>query len=433
MSGMTNPLSFLAELEPWVQALVGLGLMSLLAYAARAAVHWVLLHGFSRWIESMQASWTRVVLHREVLRRLAHVTPSLVIQVTVGFVPHLPGSVSTVIRNVAVAVTVLHVVRVLMALLDALQAQHQRAREAGEASGRSIKSYVQLGKLALTFLGAIVIVAALIDRSPLILLSGLGAMSAVLMLVFKDTLLSFTAGLQLASNDMLRVGDWIEMPQLGADGAVVDIALHTVKVQNWDMTITTIPTWRLMSESFRNWRGMAESGGRRIKRTLRLDTGSVRFLESADVDRLSRIALLTPYLERKRREVDETNTTLVRSLGDLAQQPANRRRLTNLGTFRAYVDAYLRQHPGIHQGMTLMVRAMEPSPEGVPLELYCFTNTTQWVAYEGIQSDLFDHLLAILPEFGLRLYQRPAGGDLQQVLAAAAGGAADAAQARTMD
>jgi len=433
MSAMTNPLNFLAELEPWLQALVGLGLMSLLAYVLRAAVHWVLLHGFSRWIESMQASWTRVVLHREVLRRLAHVTPSLVVQVAVGFVPHLPPAVSTVIRNVAVAVTVLHLVRVLMALLDALQEQHRRAREAGDASGRSIKSYVQLGKLALTFLGGIVIVAALIDRSPLILLSGLGAMSAVLMLVFKDTLLSFTAGLQLASNDMLRVGDWIEMPQLGADGAVVDIALHTVKVQNWDMTITTIPTWRLMSESFRNWRGMAESGGRRIKRTLRLDTGSVRFLEAADLERLSRIALLQPYLERKRREVEDTNTTLVQRLGDLAQQPANRRRLTNLGTFRAYADAYLRQHPGIHQGMTLMVRAMEPSPEGVPLELYCFTNTTQWVAYEGIQSDLFDHLLAILPEFGLRLYQRPAGGDLQQVLAAATGGAADAAQAGSMD
>jgi miniconductance mechanosensitive channel len=394
-------------------------------------VHWVLLHGFSRWIEAMQAPWSRVVLHREVLRRLAHVTPSLVIQVSVGFVPHLQPALMTVIRNVAVAVTVLHVVRVLMALLDALQAQHQLAREAGEASGRSIKSYVQLGKLALTFLGGIVIVAALIDRSPLILLSGLGAMSAVLMLVFKDTLLSFTAGLQLASNDMLRVGDWIEMPQLGADGAVVDIALHTVKVQNWDMTITTIPTWRLMSESFRNWRGMAESGGRRIKRTLRLDTGSVRFLDGADIERLSRIALLQPYLERKRREVDETNTTLVTSLGELAQQPANRRRLTNLGTFRAYVDAYLRQHPGIHQGMTLMVRAMEPSPEGVPMEMYCFTNTTQWVAYEGIQSDLFDHLLAILPEFGLRLYQRPAGGDLQHALGAAvAGVAADVGEGR---
>lgn len=430
---MTNPLNFLADLEPWAQAVVGLGLMSLLAYVLRSAVHWVLLHGFSRWIESMQASWTRVVLHREVLRRLAHVTPSLVIQITVGFVPHLPDSVSTVIRNVAVAVTVLHVVRVLTGLLDALQEQHQRVREAGEASGRSIKSYVQLGKLALTFLGGIVIVAALIDRSPLILLSGLGAMSAVLMLVFKDTLLSFTAGLQLASNDMLRVGDWIEMPQLGADGAVVDIALHTVKVQNWDMTITTIPTWRLMSESFRNWRGMAESGGRRIKRTLRLDTGSVRFLEAADIERLSRIALLQPYLARKRREVEDTNTTLAQQLGDLAQQPANRRRLTNLGTFRAYADAYLRQHPGIHQGMTLMVRAMEPSAEGVPMELYCFTNTTQWVAYEGIQSDLFDHLLAILPEFGLRLYQRPAGGDLQHALGAAvAGAAADVGEARAL-
>jgi miniconductance mechanosensitive channel len=249
-------------------------------------------------------------------------------------------------------------------------------------------------------------------------------MTAVLLLVFKDTLLSLVASVQLSGNDMLRVGDWIEMPQLGADGAVVDIALHTVKVQNWDLTITTIPTWRLMSESFRNWRGMAESGGRRIKRTLRLDTGSVRFLEAADLERLSRIALLQPYLERKRREVEDTNITLVQRLGDLAQQPANQRRLTNLGTFRAYVDAYLRQHPGIHQGMTLMVRAMEPSSEGVPMELYCFTNTTQWVAYEGIQSDLFDHLLAILPEFGLRLYQRPAGGDLQHALGVAAVGTA---------
>ena len=213
---------------------------------------------------------------------------------------------------------------------------------------RSIKSYVQLGKLVLIFVGTVVIAGALVDRSPLILLSGLGAMSAVLMLVFKDTILSFTAGVQISSNDMLRVGDWIEMPQVGADGFVVDIALHTVKVQNWDKTITTIPTWRLMSESFKNWRGMFSSGGRRIKRMLRLDTNLVRFLSPQEIDRLARIALLQPYLSGKKQDVQQTNEALRERLGDHAAEPANQRRLTNIGTFRAYVDAYLRAHPGIH-------------------------------------------------------------------------------------
>jgi len=193
---------------------------------------------------------------------------------------------------------------------------------------------------------------------------------------------------------------------------VIDIALHTVKVQNWDKTITTIPTWRLMSESFRNWRGMSESGGRRIKRVIRLDAGSVCFLKPEDMERLQHIALLRPYLEQKLQELDGANSTASRTLGDLAKAPANQRRLTNLGTFRAYINAYLRQHPKIHQGMTLMVRAMEPSSEGIPMELYCFTASTAWIEYEGIQSDIFDHLLAMLPEFGLRLYQKPTGQDL---------------------
>ncbi|GAA4408202.1 mechanosensitive ion channel family protein [Quisquiliibacterium transsilvanicum] len=412
---MTLP--FLAGHEPWIQALAGLALMSLLAMSARWLAHWLLQRSLRRSADTLQGRWSRVFLHRTVLGRLARVTPSLVVQLTVGAIPHLPDTANAVIRNVAVALTVLHLVRVLMALLDALHEEHEGRGRSEKAPTRSIKSHVQLAKLALVMLGGIVIVAALIDRSPLILLSGLGAMSAVLMLVFKDTLLSFTAGLQLASNDMLRVGDWIEMPQLGADGDVIDIALHTVKVQNWDKTITTIPTWRLMSESFRNWRGMSEAGGRRIKRTLRLDAGSVRFLDEDEIARLKRIALLRPYLERKEQDVREANETLATRLGELAVAPANRRRLTNLGTFRAYVDAYLRKHPGIHKEMTLMVRAMEPSSEGVPMEIYCFTGTTAWVQYEGIQSDIFDHLLAILPEFGLRLYQNPTGHDIDQGLA----------------
>lgn len=413
---MTPTLDLITTQTPWIQTLMGLTAMALLAYALRLVVHVLLLRGFSHWLPSTPGHWMQVLLSRPVLVRMEKLTPSLVIQLTVGLVPHLPATAEVVIRNVAAAVTVLHLVRVLMAMLDALQSAHENGAATLAQPTRSIKSHVQLAKLGLVLLGGIVVVATLIDRSPLILLSGLGAMSAVLMLVFKDTLLSFTAGLQLASNDMLRVGDWIEMPQLGADGDVVDIALHTVKVQNWDKTITTIPTWRLMSESFRNWRGMSESGGRRIKRTLRLDASTVRFLDLPEIERLRLIALIRPYLDQKRQDLAGANEARSREMGELAHAPANQRRLTNLGTFRAYVQAYLRQHPRIHQKMTLMVRTMEPSSEGIPLELYCFTATTAWVEYEGIQGDIFDHLLAILPEFGLRLYQKPTGNDLTQGL-----------------
>ncbi|RYF00849.1 MAG: mechanosensitive ion channel [Comamonadaceae bacterium] len=415
-------LSLLSDWEPWAQTAFGLAALALLAMLARALTLSVLCRMFDHLRDSAQTRWLQVLLDSKVLRRVAQIAPSVVVQAGIGSVPHLPASAAEVIRNVAVALTVLHAVRALNALLDAALAQQQREEAAQQPTGRSIKSYVQLGKLLLALVGAIVIVAALVDRSPLLLLSGLGAMSAVLMLVFKDTILSFTAGLLLSTNDMLRVGDWIEMPQVGADGFVIDIALHTVKIQNWDKTITTVPTWRLMSESYRNWRGMFGSGGRRIKRTLRLDTASIRFLEPDDMNRLSRIALLQPYMEGKRREVSETNAAVHARLGPQAAEPANQRRLTNIGTFRAYVDAYLRAHPGIHQDMTLMVRTMEPTPEGAPVELYCFTATTAWVEYEAIQGDVFDHLLAILPEFGLRAYQSPSGSDIRLGLQGLKGG-----------
>ena len=392
--------------------------MSLLALGAKLIAHWILMQGFSHWAELMQGRWIQVIFHRGVLKRISQMTPSLVVQITVGFIPHLSIGTVTVIRNVAAALTMLHIVRILTALLEAFQEGHEESGGSDATKTGSIKNHVQLAKLVLIVVGGIVIVAALIDRSPLILLSGLGALSAVLMLVFKDTLLSFTAGLQLSSNNMLRVGDWVEMPQFGADGSVIDIALHTVKVQNWDKTITSIPTWRLMSESFRNWRGMSESGGRRIKRTIRLDAESVHFLSNDEIDHLKQLALLKSYLEEKQRDVEKTNAGLAEKFGELAVKPANQRRLTNLGTFRAYVDTYLRRHPGIHQSMILMVRTLEASSEGVPMELYCFASTTEWIAYENIQSNIFDHLLAILPEFGLRLYQNPTGNDFRMGLAA---------------
>ncbi|PRD33571.1 UNVERIFIED_CONTAM: ybdG [Trichonephila clavipes] len=284
-----------------------------------------------------------------------------------------------------------------------------------DAKSKPIKGYIQVVKILIYALALILIIAALFDRSPLILLSGLGAMAAVLMLIFQDTILSLVASVQISSNDVIRVGDWVEMPQLNADGDVIDIALHTVKVQNWDRTITTIPTRRFMTDPFKNWRGMQESGGRRIKRSLMLDQQSVSFLDTEQTQRLSRFRLLQAYLTEKQHEIDEWN----KSLAEQGKEPVNTRRITNLGTFRAYVLHYLKNHAGIHQNMTCMVRQLAPGADGLPLEIYCFTNTTAWVNYENIQSDIFDHLLAILPEFGLRVYQHPSGMDVRALQLAA--------------
>lgn len=414
----TEQLPLLSSLDPWLQACVGLAALVFVAYAVRTVAALVLMRVFRHVRERLgaPARWASVLLHAKVCKRFTQVLPSVVIQLGLPAVPHLHATAAAILDNVAVAMTVMYAVRVLTALLDAMLESHTLHADGEATRTRSIKSYVQLGQLLLVLAGAVIMVAALIDRSPLILLSGLGAMSAVLMLVFKDTLLSFTAGLQLTANDMLRVGDWIEMPQVGANGAVSDIALHTVKVQNWDNTFTTIPTWRLMSESFINWRGMAESGGRRIKRTLRIDATSIRFLGEGEIARLSHIALLGDYLAGKREAVQQTNIQVQQTLGEGAQVPTNLRRLTNIGTFRAYAQAYLRANPNVHQNMMLMVRTMEATADGVPMEIYCFTTTTSWVPYEAIQGDIFDHLMAVLPEFGLRLYQTPSGFDLQQGL-----------------
>lgn len=413
---------FFSRLEPQMQAWLSLALLLVGAITARVLARWIIAPSLQRLRMHANAWPTEILLHEGVLKCLVRLMPWLAINAGVQHVPHLNSGLATVLGNVTLAMVALQIVAALMAMLDALLfLQEKHSRDKGDQASahkvRSIKSYVQLGKLMLILAGAIVTVALLLDRSPLIVLSGLGAMSAVLMLVFKDTILSFTAGVQLSSNDMLRIGDWIEMPQVGADGDVIDIALHTVKVQNWDKTITTIPTWRLMSESYRNWRGMSESGGRRIKRTLQIDVSSVRFLHTDEIAHFSQFALLQDYMQAKRTAVEHTNAEARAVLGERVELIANQRRLTNIGTFRAYVAAYLQAHPDIHQDMTLMVRTLQPTAEGVPLEVYCFTTTTKWALYEGIQGDIFDHLLAVLPEFGLQLYQHPSGNDMRAGLA----------------
>ena len=342
------------------------------------------------------------------IKRLSHIVPALVLSKGILLVPGLPTAAVTVIQNVCDAFIVLTIAMALSALLNIFNTLYQRRPD---AHLKPLKGYFQVVKIAIFAVTTILIISALVDRSPLILLSGLGAMAAVLMLIFQDTLLSLVASVQISSSDIIRVGDWVEMPQLNADGDVIDIALHTVKIQNWDKTITTVPTRKFITDPFKNWRGMRESGGRRIKRSLFLDQTSVRFLSLEEIDELRRFMLLDEYVESKREELVSWNAQLQ---SQYKNDPVNRRRMTNIGCFRIYVQQYLRQHPGVHQGMTLMSRQMAPTSDGLPLEIYCFTNTVVWTEYEGIQSDIFDHLLAILPEFGLRVFQHPSGADMRQ-------------------
>ncbi|MCQ4346193.1 mechanosensitive ion channel family protein [Pseudomonas stutzeri] len=381
-------------------------LLAGVAWLANWIVKHLLVRGIHRALGATAIGRHIVTGEQSIVRRLSNIVPALVLSSGIKLIPQLPQAAVTVVENVCQAFVVLTVALAIGGLLKVANALYQQRPD---AHLKPIKGYLQVVQIVVYAIASILIVASLIDRSPLILLSGLGAMAAVLMLIFQDTLLSLVASVQISSSDIVRVGDWVEMPALNADGDVIDIALHTVKVQNWDKTITCIPTKRFISDPFKNWRGMQESGGRRIMRNLYLDQNSVRFLDSEEIARLGRFALLHDYLEHKQDELGEWN----RRLGEKGLAPLNQRRLTNLGTFRVYVENYLRHNPRIRQDMTLLVRQLAPGADGLPLQLYCFTATTAWAEYEAIQGDLFDHLLAILPEFGLRVFQHPSGADLR--------------------
>ena len=403
-----------AEMEPWAQATAGLMLLALVAVISRFIAQGVLSHFVRLWRNRLPMGWAHILLHDHVLVRVAKIVPSVVVQLGIHWVQNLPVAPLTAIRNGAAAFTIYHVLRAFTALLSEMNEAHERHDGPKATQSRSIKSYVQLGKLLAYGLGTLLIAATIMDRSPLLLLSGLGAMSAVLMLVFKDTILSFVAGVQLSSNDMMRVGDWIEMPQVGADGFVVDIALNTVKVQNWDKTITTIPTWKLMSESFKNWRGMFNAGGRRILRALHIDAATVHLLTKEERAQMASIGLLAQYWSAREGLLAQPDAA-ANAMPTAAIAPEM---VTNLAAFRAYAYAYLMAHPLIAKGpgMFLLARTLEPSPTGIPVQLYCYTNTTVWVEYEGIQGEIFDHLIGVLPLFGLALYQRSSDYSNRQIV-----------------
>ncbi|WP_438860490.1 mechanosensitive ion channel family protein [Achromobacter spanius] len=363
---------------------------------------WALIHRSGTW-------WDNVMMEKGVFQRLAWLIPLVLIHLGTPLVPTLEGDIVDVVRRITLAVMVLVVVLASQAVLASINEIYRRYHG---ARGRTIKGYLQALGIVFWIVGGILIVATLANQSPWYFLSGIGAMTAILLLIFRDTLLGLVAGVQLTANDLVRVGDWIEMPQFDADGDVVDITLHQVKVRNWDHTITVIPTHKFLEHSFRNWRHMFETGGRRIKRALNIDMATVRFLDADEIVRFGRFDVLKDYIGEKTAELESWNA----ANGDGGAIAANNRRLTNLGTFRAYLAAYLRRHPQVHPQLTFLVRQLQPGPEGLPLEVYVFSNDTRWAMYEQLQADIFDHLLAMLPEFGLRVFQKPTGADLRQGL-----------------
>ena len=405
------------EQNPIYDGLISGALVLLFAAFFFFATRLAISRGVRRLVRRTETHWDDALYEAGFFYRLALVVPILVVRQGLEFIPHLSESALSLLARIVMALAIVVAVQVAISLLNAVGEIY---RSTAGASRHSIKGYLQIGQILVIGVGLVLTLAVLMDRSPLVFLGGMGAMTAVLMLVFKDTILGFVASVQIATNDMLRVGDWIEMPSAGADGDVLDIALYTAKVQNWDKTITTIPTYLLIQESFRNWRGMSESGGRRIKRSLWFDVNTIRFLEAAEIQGFSRYALLKEYIEEKKAELEAYNA-------DSGRDPAikaDTRRLTNIGTLRAYIERYLQNHPKIHQDMTLLVRQLQPTSDGLPVEIYCFTNTTNWNAYEAIQADIFDHVLALLPEFGLRVFQNESDYAQSSSAAAAESGGA---------
>jgi len=377
-------------------------LLAVLALAALSNVvtRQVLVRWIGGLIRTTRTKADDVLLQRNVLRRLALLAPVIVLYYGADA---LPGDLGMV-RQVVSATMLLVLLMVTGAVINAFQ---DLSGDFANASEVPIKSYAQIVKLVVYILGGLMTVAVLTGRSPWVLMSGIGALMAVIILVFRDTILNIVASITITANRLVRVGDWIEAPAFGADGDVIDIALHTVKVQNWDKTITTIPTYKLVETSFKNWRGMSESGGRRIKRAIYIDMNTIQLCDTQMLERFERFELLAEGLRQRRAEVERYNAEHVTDTKELI----NGRRLTNVGTLRAYIIAYLRQHPRIHQDLTFLVRQLAPTSKGLPIEIYVFTRDIEWVKYEEIQADIFDHLLAVMPMFDLRIFQEPTGAD----------------------
>jgi len=390
--------------NPMLNSLSILGLLALLSLVAFWITEQIIIKLLSKMFKKTSTQLDDILIKRNVFKRLTYVVPALIFYNFAYAAPQF----TTMIQRASLALMAIAGLLVVNSFLNALRDIYEQTKYHKRLD---INSYLQITKLIINILGSVVIVGIIINKDTTLLLSGLGAMTAVLLLIFKDTILSLVASLQISSNDLFKVGDWVEAPQFNADGDVMDIALHTVKIQNWDKTISVIPTHKLIDSTFKNWRGMSESGGRRIKRSLSIDMNSISLCSAETLDRFKQFELIREYIDLKQKEVAEHNKANNIDSSELI----NGRRLTNIGTFRAYIEAYLRSNSQIHKDMTFLVRQLEPTAQGLPIQIYVFTNDTDWVRYEGIQGNIFDHLLAVAPEFGLKIFQSPSGKDFDNL------------------
>lgn len=374
-----------------------------ISFISYLVTRYVILRTISSLFKKTSTELDDILIEKGLFNRLSYVVPLLIVYNLTDLFPEY-----IIVSRLVLAFIAVSILASLNSFISSINEIYSKSKYSNKLN---IKSYIQILKLIINLFGAIIVVAVLSGRSPLYLLSGIGALTAVLMLVFKDTILSFVSSIQISSNDLFKVGDWVEAPQFGADGDVIDIALHTVKIQNWDKTISVIPTHKLIDSSFKNWRGMSESGGRRVKRSINIDVNSIRFCTDSMVDRYKKFDLIREYIENKISDIEGHNTD--RNVTDEAL--VNGRALTNIGTFRAYISAYLKNHPKIHKDMTFLIRQLAPTDSGVPIQIYVFINDTNWVSYESIQSDIFDHLLAVSQEFNLKVFQNPTGNDFKRL------------------
>jgi miniconductance mechanosensitive channel len=370
----------------------------------------IILEIVKKIVKRTKSSWDDIFLNKKVFDKISQLIPILIIYygIDVAFPESL--KIVLVVQKICIIYLILLIYFVINSFLNAVNDIYRIT--IGEKKGTSIKSFLQVIKILVAIIMLILILSLVFNKELTYIIGGLGAMTAVLMLVFQDTILGFVGGIQLTANDMVKIGDWIEMPGRNADGNVIEVSLNTVKVQNWDKTISTIPTYALVKESFNNWRGMEDSGGRRIKRSINIDMKSIKFCSPELLEKLSKIQLLSDYIIEKNKEIEEHNKKY--NVND--DETINGRHLTNIGIFRKYLEAYLRNNDKINKDMTFLVRQLSPTAEGLPMEIYVFSNITQWVGYESVQSDIFDHVLAIIPEFELRVFQDPTGEDFCKIL-----------------
>ena len=409
MYGVLRELGFSVETADVWDRWVVLGFIVAIAFVSDFVCRQLLLRVVKRIVARTKATWDDILFEDWVLRRLCHIVPPVLIYflLPLAFPPE-SGMVAFVLK-----LLLIYVIAVVLRFVNAfLKALHDVADQKEELQGKPLKGLMQTGQVIAFFVCIILIISILIDKSPARLLAGLGASAAILMLVFKDSIMGLVSGIQLTANDMLHVGDWISMSKYGVNGRVTEVTLNTVKVRNWDNTIVTVPPYLLISDSFQNWRPMQDSGGRRVMRSVNIDMNSVRFCTPEMLDHFRKIRLLKDYIDETERLIAESNE---QAGVENDPEPVNGLHQTNLGVFRAYLERYLRSLAGINQEMMLMVRQLQPTEKGLPVELYFFSKVTEWTVYEKVQADVFDHVLAVIPEFGLRVFQNPAGSDVRDL------------------